>query len=39
MLSKRIELSARTVISPEINNDIDEVGIPIAVLKNLTIPE
>jgi DNA-directed RNA polymerase subunit A' len=35
---KRVDFSARTVISPDPNLDISEVGVPIAVAKRLTVP-
>ena len=36
---KRVDFSSRTVISPDPNLDIGEVGIPFEVAKKLTIPE
>jgi len=36
---KRVDFSARTVISPDLNIGIDEVGVPQDVAKHLTIPE
>jgi DNA-directed RNA polymerase subunit A' len=36
---KRVDFSSRTVISPDPNLDLGEVGIPIAVATKLTIPE
>ena len=36
---KRVDFSARTVISPDLNIDINEVGVPEDVAKHLTIPE
>ncbi len=36
---KRVDFSARTVISPDSNLDINEVGVPISVAKRLTVPE
>ncbi|MBS7659135.1 DNA-directed RNA polymerase subunit A' [Candidatus Bathyarchaeota archaeon] len=36
---KRVDFSARTVISPDPNLDINEVGVPIDVAMRLTIPE
>jgi len=36
---KRVDFSSRTVISPDPNIDIAEVGIPIEVAKRLTVPE
>lgn len=36
---KRVDFSARTVISPDPNIDINEVGVPMDVAQRLTIPE
>ncbi len=36
---KRVDFSARTVISPDPNLSINEVGVPEEVAKTLTIPE
>ncbi|HMD79375.1 MAG TPA: DNA-directed RNA polymerase subunit A', partial [Nitrososphaerales archaeon] len=36
---KRVDFSSRTVISPDPNLDIGEVGVPVEVAKKLTIPE
>ncbi|KIW27828.1 hypothetical protein, variant [Cladophialophora immunda] len=36
---KRVDFSARTVISPDPNLRIDEVAVPILVAKNMTYPE
>ncbi|MFQ5969097.1 MAG: DNA-directed RNA polymerase subunit A' [Nitrososphaerales archaeon] len=36
---KRVDFSSRTVISPDPNLDISEVGVPSDVAKKLTIPE
>ncbi|NON62937.1 DNA-directed RNA polymerase subunit A' [Acidianus sp. RZ1] len=36
---KRVDFSARTVISPDPNISIDEVGVPEDVAKVLTVPE
>jgi DNA-directed RNA polymerase subunit A' len=36
---KRVDFSSRTVISPDPNLDIGEVGVPLEVAKKLTIPE
>jgi len=35
---KRVNFSARTVISPDPNLSINEIGIPISVAKELTVP-
>jgi len=36
---KRVDFSARTVISPDPNLDISEVGVPLEVAMRLSIPE
>ena len=36
---KRVDFTARTVISPDPNLAIDEVAVPILIAKNLTYPE
>jgi len=36
---KRVDFSARTVISPDPNISINEVGVPIDIAKELTVPE
>ncbi len=36
---KRVDFSSRTVISPDPNIDISEVGVPFEIAKKLTIPE
>ncbi|MBC7129821.1 DNA-directed RNA polymerase subunit A', partial [Candidatus Bathyarchaeota archaeon] len=36
---KRVDFSARTVISPDPNLDINEVGVPIDVAMRLSVPE
>jgi DNA-directed RNA polymerase II subunit RPB1 len=39
IMGKRVDFSARTVITPGSYLDIDEVGIPIIIALKLTIPE
>ncbi|RLE85853.1 MAG: DNA-directed RNA polymerase subunit A' [Thermoprotei archaeon] len=39
LAGKRVDFSARTVISPDPNISIDEVGVPIDIAKVLTVPE
>ena len=39
LMGKRVDFSARSVITSDPNIDIDEVGIPLRVAKDLTIPE
>ncbi|ARM77107.1 DNA-directed RNA polymerase subunit A' [Acidianus manzaensis] len=36
---KRVDFSARTVISPDPNISIDQVGVPVDIAKTLTVPE
>jgi DNA-directed RNA polymerase subunit A' len=36
---KRVDFSARTVISPDSNIDINEVGVPLEVANRLTVPQ
>jgi DNA-directed RNA polymerase subunit A' len=36
---KRVDFSARTVISPDPSIDISEVGVPLEIAKRLTVPE
>lgn len=36
---KRVDFSARTVISPDPNLDIDMVGVPVEIASKLTVPE
>jgi DNA-directed RNA polymerase subunit A' len=38
LAGKRVNFSARTVISPDPMIDIDEVGVPLVIAKELTIP-
>ncbi len=39
LIGKRVNFSARTVISPDSNLDINEVGVPVDIAKILTVPE
>lgn len=39
LIGKRVNFSARTVISPDPNISINEVGVPYLIAKKLTIPE
>jgi len=39
LAGKRVDFSARTVISPDPNLSINEVGVPIEVAKSLLVPE
>ena len=39
LMGKRVDFSARTVITADPNLSLDEVGVPMSVAKNLTVPE
>jgi DNA-directed RNA polymerase II subunit RPB1 len=39
LMGKRVDFSARTVITPDPNVGIDELGVPIKIASNLTFPE
>ena len=39
LTGKRVDFSGRTVISPDPNLRIDEVGVPVHVATTLTFPE
>ena len=39
LMGKRVDFSARSVITPDPNLKIDELGVPIKIAKNLTFPE
>jgi len=39
LMGKRVDFSARTVITPDPNVSIDEVGVPRSIALNLTYPE
>ena len=39
LMGKRVDYSARSVISPDPNLEIDELGVPVKIAKNLTFPE
>ncbi len=39
MSGKRVDFSSRTVISPDPNLDLSEVGVPLQIAMKLTIPE
>jgi DNA-directed RNA polymerase II subunit RPB1 len=39
LMGKRVDYSARSVISPDPNLEIDELGVPIKIAKNLTFAE
>lgn len=39
LMGKRVDFSARSVITPDPNIDIDELGVPLKMAVNLTFPE
>tara|TARA_B110000285_G_C15138603_1_gene629056 strand:- start:605 stop:5173 length:4569 start_codon:yes stop_codon:yes gene_type:complete len=39
LMGKRVDFSARSVITPEPNIELDELGVPIKIATNLTYPE
>jgi len=39
LMGKRVDFSARTVITPDPNINIDELGVPRSIALNLTYPE
>ncbi|GMF25445.1 unnamed protein product [Phytophthora lilii] len=39
LMGKRVDFSARTVITADPNIDIDQVGVPRSIAMNLTVPE
>ena len=39
LMGKRVDFSARAVITPDPNLSIDQVGVPRSIAQNLTYPE
>ena len=39
LMGKRVDFSARSVITPDANISIDELGVPVKVAMNITFPE
>tara|TARA_B100001094_G_scaffold312283_1_gene348802 strand:- start:12572 stop:17140 length:4569 start_codon:yes stop_codon:yes gene_type:complete len=39
LMGKRVDYSARSVITPDPNIELDELGVPKSIAKNLTYPE
>ena len=39
LMGKRVDYSARSVITPDPNIELDELGVPYPIAKNLTYPE
>ena len=38
-MGKRVDFSARTVITADPNLSVDQVGVPRSIAKTLTVPE
>ena len=38
-MGKRVDFSARSVVSPDANLALDELGVPEKVAQSLTVPE
>ncbi len=38
LMGKRVDFSARSVITPDANIDIDELGVPVKIAMNITVP-
>ena len=38
-MGKRVDFSARTVITPDPNLRLDQLGVPLQIAMNLTVPE
>lgn len=39
LMGKRVDFSARTVITPDPTIDVNQVGVPLSIVMNLTFPE
>lgn len=39
LMGKRVDFSARSVITPDANIDVDELGVPLEIATNITKPE
>ena len=39
LMGKRVDFSARTVISPDPNLEVEELGVPLSIAMNMTFPE
>jgi DNA-directed RNA polymerase II subunit RPB1 len=39
LMGKRVDFSARSVITPDPILQLDQLGVPLAIALNLTIPE
>ena len=39
LMGKRVDFSARSVITPDPNLELDQLGVPVKIATNLTVPE
>lgn len=39
LMGKRVDFSARTVITPDPSLDVNQMGVPVKIAKNITFPE
>ena len=39
LMGKRVDFSARSVITPDPQIELDQLGVPIKIASNLTVPE
>lgn len=39
LMGKRVDFSSRTVVSPDPSLELDQLGVPYEIAKELTIPE
>ena len=39
MMGKRVNFAARSVISPDVNINMDEIGVPLVFATKLTYPQ
>lgn len=38
LMGKRVDFSSRTVVSPDPSLELDQLGVPLEIAKELTIP-
>lgn len=38
-MGKRVDFSSRTVVSPDPSLELDQLGVPLEIAKELTVPE
>lgn len=39
LMGKRVDFSARSVITPDASLRLDQLGVPIRIAENITVPE